>query len=343
MADVVVVGGGIAGSSCAYHLAAAGLATILVERESELGTHSSGRSAATLIPGYGGESNDELTTASLRFFETNGDGLAEHPLLTPRDLLWIEPLETDGEVHPLLGATPISVDAAVEMCPPLDPAAIEGAEAQFGGHDIDVEALLQAYVRGARRHGARVRRSSEAVELGRTRDGWRVSAGDIEVVCRFVVNAANAWADELARRAGLQPAGLTPMKRTAFIAPAEGVVSHLPLVLSGDNSFYFKPDVPGHLLCSRADETPVAPGDPRADELDVAYAIDRINTHTTLGIRSVRRTWAGLRVFSDDRRPVVEPHVDDPTFIWCAGLGGTGVQTSPGLGQRVSGLITSQG
>ncbi len=60
--DVVVVGGGIAGASCAHHLAVAGVSVALVERETELGTHSSGRSAATLIPGYGGVSNDDLTS-----------------------------------------------------------------------------------------------------------------------------------------------------------------------------------------------------------------------------------------------------------------------------------------
>jgi D-arginine dehydrogenase len=155
------------------------------------------------------------------------------------------------------------------------------------------------------------------------------------------VNAAGAWADDVAAAAGLATAGLRSLKRTAFVAPVQVETQRLPLVLAADSSFYFKPDVPGALLCSRADETQVDPCDPRADEIDVAFAIDRINAHTTLDIRHVRRAWAGLRVFAPDRNPLVEPHRDDPTFIWCAGLGGTGVQTSPGVGARVAEFVSA--
>jgi len=339
--DVLVVGGGIAGAACAHFCAARGLDVALVEREAELGAHSSGRSAATLIPGYGGEDADELTAASLAFFEADADGHATGPLLTPRDLLWIEPADAEGELERLMGATPISIEEAVALCPVLRPESIASAEAQMGGMDIDVEGLLQSYVRGARSHGAAIHRSREAIQLTRGSGEWTVEAGGETLVAPVVVNAANAWADELAERAGVAPVGLRPLKRTAFIAPSSGADSALPLVYAGDDTFYFKPDVPGHLLCSRADETPHPPGDPRADEFDVAFAIDRINTHTTLEIRSVRRTWAGLRVFAPDRRPVVGSDLSEPSFVWCAGLGGTGVQTSPGLGQRVAAEVGS--
>ena len=143
----------------------------------------------------------------------------------------------------------------------------------------------------------------------------------------------------MAQRAGLAPIGLQVLKRTAFVSPSSRGYRDFPLVAAADSSFYFKTDVDGLMLCSPADETPVAPGDPRPDELDVAYAIERINAHTTLQIGSVRRAWAGLRVFATDRRPVIEPHQADPTFIWCAGLGGTGVQTSPGTGIRVAEIL----
>jgi D-arginine dehydrogenase len=155
------------------------------------------------------------------------------------------------------------------------------------------------------------------------------------------VNAAGAWADDVAASAGLATAGLTPLKRTAFVAPVRADTTGLPLVLAADSSFYVKPDVPGVVLGSRADETPMEPCDPRAEEIDVAYAIDRINAHTTLDLRSVHRTWAGLRVFAADRQPLVEPHRHDASFVWCAGLGGTGVQTSPAVGARVAELAAA--
>lgn len=339
--DAVVVGGGIAGVSSLYHLARRGLRAVLVEREPDLGAHSTGRSAATLVPGYGGAISDGLTRAGLPFLLSDADGLAHQRLLTPRSLLWVHPGEPDGPVGDLPGATAIGVDEAVALCPPLRPGSISRAGLQQGGYDIDVEELLQAFGRGARRHGAMIHRSSTAIRLERRADHWQVYTSGFTVGAATVVNAAGAWADDVATAAGLRPAGLRSLKRTAFVTPVAVDTTGLPLVLAADNTFYFKPDVPGVLLCSRADETPSEPGDPRAEEIDVAYAIDRINAHTTLGIRTVHRTWAGLRVFTADREPLIGVHPDDPTFIWCAGLGGTGVQTAPAAGERVADIAAA--
>lgn len=338
--DVVVVGGGIAGASTTYHVARDGLRVVLLERESELGTHSTARSAATLVPGYGGPANDQFTNAGLAFLHSCADGLAAQPLLTPRPLLWVHPSEPTAPTGDLAGAEEISVDEAVDLCPQLRAGAIAQAAFQPGGYDIDVAELLAAYLRGARSHKAVVCRSSAAVRLERHDDHWAVESADFTVRAPVVVNAANAWADQVAIGAGLGPAGLRPLKRTAFVSPVSTATAGLPLVLSADHTFYFKPDVDGMLLCSRADETPSEPCDPRPDEVDVAYALDRINAHTTFDIRSVQRAWAGLRVFTADRQPLVEPHADDPTFIWCAGLGGTGVQTSVGVGSRIAEFAT---
>ena len=338
MIDVVVVGGGIAGASCAYHLGAEGLDTVLVEREPALGAHSTSRSAATLLPGYGGSENDVLTEAGRPFFESQAAGMAEHPLLIPRELLWVYPAEPEGANRDLPGATPVGVDTAMAKCPVLRREAISSASVQAGTFDIDVEGLLQALIRGAKSNGVQVRLTSEAMGLHKRRGYWQVDAV-AEVNARVVVNAAGAWADQLAARAGLAPVGFAALKRTAFVSPVSEVDQQLPMVVAADSSFYFKPEAGGLMLCSPADETPMPPGDPRPDELDVAYAIDRINAHSTLQLRSVRRAWAGLRVFAPDRQPVIQPHPADATFVWCAGLGGTGVQTAPGAGQRVAEIV----
>ncbi len=340
-ADVIGVGGGIAGATSVYHLARRGLRVVLLEREAELGTHSTARSAATLVPGYGGAANDEFTEAGLRFLHSCADGWAAQPLLTPRPLLWMHPAEPVGCAGELAGAEEVTVDEAVALCPPLRPETISRATVQPGGYDIDVAELLAAYVRGARAGGAVVHRSSAAVRIERQADHWAVHAADLTVRAPVVVNAAGAWADEVACAAGLRPAGLRPLKRTAFVCPVAQRTAGLPLVLAADHTFYFKPDVEGMLLCSRADEQPSEPCDPRPDEVDLAYAIERINAHTTFAIRSVSHAWAGLRVFTADRQPLVEPHEDDPSFIWCAGLGGTGVQTSPGVGAHIATLAST--
>jgi D-arginine dehydrogenase len=206
--------------------------------------------------------------------------------------------------------------------------------------DIDVAALHQAYVRGARQRGGEVVRSSPVTGLRRDRDGWVVSMPSASLRCDVVVNAAGAWADEVATMAGVRPIGLRPLRRTAFTCPApEGVdVRDWPLVADVDDRFYFKPEGP-QLLCSPADETPSAPCDAQPDEADVALAIERINEATTLGLRHVRRAWAGLRCFVADRTPVVGMDAGASGFMWLAGQGGYGIQTAPAMARATAGLV----
>jgi len=111
-----------------------------------------------------------------------------------------------------------------------------------------------------------------------------------------------------------------------------------PLVADVDHNWYVKPDG-SQFLCSPADEEPSEPCDAKPEEIDIAMAIDRINSATTLDIRHVASSWAGLRTFSPDRSMVIGPDPDDPTFVWCVGQGGTGIQTAPAAGQLVSDLI----
>lgn len=335
--DAVVIGGGIAGASCLHHLAAAGLSAVLVEREPDLGSHSTGRSAAVFAPGYGGPMNDVLCDESWAFFESDGHGLSDIPLLSPRDLLFISPAEPEVPNGELPGAEPISIAEAVGRCPVLRPEALSGAALHPGGRDIDVEAVMQAFVRGARADGGEIVRSAAAVGIERSDGHWTVDIGADQLRADVVVNAAGAWADQINIAAGLAPVGAKPLKRTAFLSPTSvDDIMGWPMVIAADHSCYFKPDVPGVLLCSRSDETPVEPGEPQVDEIDVAAAIHFINELTTLDLRSVHSTWAGLRVFTDDRQPVVGPHADEPTFLMCVGLGGTGVSTAPAVGARIA-------
>jgi D-arginine dehydrogenase len=154
-----------------------------------------------------------------------------------------------------------------------------------------------------------------------------------------VVNAAGAWADAVAEAFGAAPVGLRPLRRTVAVARASRPVDpDWPFVVDLGGRFYFKPEGP-NVLASPADETPEAPGDPRADELDVALTLDRVNEVSDLGLRSVQSSWAGLRTFAPDGNPVVGFDPAVPGLFWFAGQGGYGIQIAPALAELGAALL----
>ena len=207
--------------------------------------------------------------------------------------------------------------------------------------DMDVHAIHQGFLRGAKGAGAQLLCGAEVQRVQRESDGgWRVDTAADSFHARTVVNAAGAWCDELARLVGVATVGLVPKRRTAFTteAPVGCDTSAWPLVIDAAESFYFKPDA-GVLLMSPANEDAVSPQDVQPEELDIAIAVDHIETATTLQIRQVRRKWAGLRSFVSDKSPVVGFAPDTPGFFWLAGQGGYGIQTAPAMGELAAALV----
>ena len=345
--DVCVVGGGMAGACIAAHLAAEA-SVVLVERETTVAYHTTGRSAAAFIESYGPPAIRHLTVASRAFFvERGGSGPDRPPLLVPRPVLMVG---DDTQVGTLDAAARVgrqfvpeierlTAAEAAALCPVLDRTRLAGGVLDPRAQDIDVAAVLDVMLAQCRAVGGRVQTSSELVRLERDGSAWTVHlSGGRSLRAGVVVDAAGAWGDELGRRAGAAPVGLQPKRRTALLVPGPGDHGAWPLVVDVDERWYFKPEGP-NLLCSPADETPVDPGDARPEELDVALAIDRINAATTLGIRHVRSSWAGLRTFSPDGNPVVGFDTDVDGFFWFVGQGGYGIQTAPAMGRLGAALV----
>jgi D-arginine dehydrogenase len=284
-----------------------------------------------------------LTKASRSFFDNPPPGLADVGFLERRGALWIgRPEQTASLERELVEAGPraekLSSAEALDLVPVLTQD-IAWSIYVPDALDLDVAAIHQTFVRGMRREGATIVVSSPAIGLTRQQSGWLTTTPGGTYAADVVVNAAGAWGDEVAALAGVEPVGLDPRRRTAFMVPGDASYAHWPLVADVDNLFYFRPDGT-QILCSLADETPIPPGDAQPEPLDIALAIERINAATTLGIRTVRSAWAGLRTFVADRAMVIGFDRDHPGFFWLVGQGGTGIQTAPAAGELTAALVT---
>jgi D-arginine dehydrogenase len=346
---IAVVGGGMAGVSAAYALAKhnSNPHVILLEAEAQLAHHTTGRSAAQLILNYGAMPVRPLTEASLLFFHEPPAELCDEPLLAEQGVLTFGHADQDEVMDEKLASglainpniSELSIDEAAKLFPPLRRDAITRVIYEQGSYNIDVSLLHQAFVRGLRALGGEIAVLTR-MERGIRQDGsgWTLETTDGPRSADVVVNAAGAWGDVVAKSAGVQPVGLTPKRRTAFMvnSPSPGSASW-PMAAEAELAWYLKPDGP-QFLCSPGDETPSDPLDAKPEEVDVALAIDRINADTTLDIRSVRSSWAGLRTFTEDGSMVIGPDPEVPNFVWSVGQGGTGIQTAPAAGQLVADL-----
>ena len=348
--DFLIVGAGIAAASLGYFLAPHARVTLL-ERESQPGYHSTGRSAALFLASYGTDQVRALTLASRAFLDTPPPGFADVPILSPRGALFAATPEQAGllDEHCALLArmSPqsrrLNREQTLALVPVLRPERLLGSALEPDAADIDVHALHQGYLRGLRRHGGQLVCDAEVTHAERHGAGWVVQAGGREHRAAVLVNAAGAWCDVIARMAGVAPIGLQPKRRSAFVfAPPAGVdVSRWPSVVGADESWYFKPDA-GLLLGSPANADPVDPQDVQPEELDIALGIHRIEEHTTLQIRRPQRTWAGLRSFVADGDLVGGFDTQVPGFFWVAAQGGYGIQTSAAMGQACAALLRGE-
>jgi D-arginine dehydrogenase len=346
-ADCIIVGAGIAGASVGYWLSPH-LRVLLLERESQPGYHSTGRSAALFMESYGTPQVRALTMASRAFFEGPPDGFADHALLGERGAMMVaEPGQHDeltAHWEVLRAISPrarlLDVAGACEITPVLRREMLIGAVHEPDAADMDVHAIHQGFLRGMRRHGGRVVTDAEVTSLQRVGDVWRLAAGGQAYEAPVIVNAAGAWADVIGALAGAKAIGLQPCRRSAFIfAPPAGMdCSRWPLTAGVTHDWYIKPDA-GMLLGSPANADVVEPQDVQPEELDIAIAIDRIQRMTTLTIARPTRTWAGLRSFVPDGDLVGGWDAQVPGFFWVAAQGGYGIQTSPAMGEACAALV----
>ncbi len=321
MHDVLIIGGGIAGVSAAARLTALG-SVLLIEAEPNLAHHASSRSAAIFLESYGAPSTVALNRASRAELQVRG-------VLSPRGLLTLAAAGDDERFERSMAeleAEEIGLAEARALFPILGGAVIRAAF-HADTLDLDTDRLLQGFLREARACGAEVLMRAPVASIGRTESGWEVDAVGVMHQARVLVNAAGPWADRVAAMAGLPPVGIQPLRRSMARIPAPMDPSGWPMVEGAGETWYMKPDA-GALLVSPAEEDPQEPHDAWADDMVLAEGLARFEAHVTMEVTRILASWAGLRSFAPDRQLVLGPDPLDPAFIWCAGQGGYGFQTS---------------
>lgn len=344
--DVAIIGAGIAGASLAAELAGA-RSVLLLEAEEFPGYHSTGRSAAFWSETYGGAAIQPLTTASYDFLATPPAEFSAQGFLASRGALHIGTSANRAAADSMLSDFAGSLVRIEQLA--TDQIDLHLAGRRNGWDialwepdccDIDVAGLHQSYLRAAKQKGSHLacRAGVSALDY---RDGhWRIETHAGQFAADLVVNAAGAWADQVAQLAGLGALAIQPYRRTVLqveISPC--APPDLPLVVGLDGSFYFKPDAGGRLWLSPHDEIATPPCDAAPEELEVAMAIARFEEVVDWKIERIERKWAGLRSFAPDRKPVIGRDPAHDRFFWLAGQGGFGIQTAPAVARLAADLL----
>jgi len=336
-ADILVVGGGIAGIALAGELAPHARVRVL-ERESQPAYHSSGRTAALYIEPYSNLEVFALTRGSLEFLLQPPEGFAPVPLAHPRGSLTLAPGGQEARLDQFLSQwqplcpeiREISLAEASARLPALRPGYARRAAFDAAVWALDTDAMLQGWLRILRRAGGELVTDAEVSAIARKSGQWTVETAAGRFTAPVLVNAAGAWAGKLGLLAGAAALPLEPRRRSAALvaAPADYTVEDWPVVADAAHTFYFKPEG-GALMLSPADATPTVPCDARPEEIDLALAVERAEQAVALGVRRFMATWAGLRTFVPDEAPVYGWDPALPGFYWAAGQGGSGFQTAP--------------
>ncbi len=340
MIDFLVIGGGIAGVSVGARLASLG-EVLLLEAEAGLGYHTSGRSAAMFEETYGLPSTVALNKASKSHLASANGGV-----LSPRGFLLVAGADQrDSFNADVTGMAMeiISLEDAQALVPILNPLKVARTAYHAEAWDIDTDRLIQNFARDIRDSGGTIRFGQRVVSIDRAAGAWVVTTSEESYDAKVLVNAAGSWADEIAAMAGVRPIGLTPFRRSMARIPAPGGhdLSNWPMVFGTGESWYCKPDA-GKLIVSPADEDPSHPHDAWPDDMELAEGLARYEEFVTEPVTRLESSWAGLRTFAPDRCLVLGPDAQDPSFVWVAGQGGYGFQSSPAASQLVADLVAGR-
>jgi D-arginine dehydrogenase len=344
--DIIVIGAGIAGASIAAHLAETKRVLIL-EMEDRPGFHTTGRSAATFEPNYGPPPMLAFTRASNEFFVNPPQGFTDGPLLVPRSSLFFEAEGQETFTEKLLasgsGLEELSEAQALKHFPVLREGYAKRTFLDPHTGDLDVDLLHRGYLKLFKARGGQLFNSAAAETVLRAGKDRRVITPQGIFEAEILVNAAGAWGDVIAIKAGVKPVGLQPKRRSIGAIPVDGIpgVADFPLVTDVGKTWYAKPQS-GKMMVSSADATLVDPHDAYPDDMAIAEGIERLMTATTIEVNHLEHSWGGLRTFAPDGSPVIGYEQQAEGFFWLVGEGGYGIQSAPALSRTAAAMVLGQ-
>ena len=344
--DIIVIGAGIAGASVAAHLAETKRVGIL-EMEDRPGFHTTGRSAATFEPNYGPPPMLAFTRASTDFFVNPPPGFTDGPLLMPRASLFFEAEGQEAFTKTLLetgsGLKELSEAQALELFPVLQPGYAKRIFLDPHTGDLDVDLLHRGYLKLFKTRGGELFNNATADKIERNGATWRITTPQGIFESEILVNAAGAWGDVVALKAGVKPVGLQPKRRSIGVIPLDGIegAADFPMVTDVGETWYAKPQS-GKLMVSSADAAPVDPHDAYADDMAIAEGIERLMNATTIEVNHLDHSWGGLRTFAPDGSPVIGYDQHTEGFFWLVGQGGYGIQSAPALSRTAAAMVLRQ-
>lgn len=353
-ADFIIIGAGIAGASVAYELSKHGK-VIVLERESQPGYHTTGRSAAVLETTYGqgDPAIYALTKTSSLFLENPPSGFTDAELLNWRGELYIAPKDDRDKVieryEKLIKMTDdvklVDREEIRKIVPIInDNYGDLGLYLENELADIDVHALHEGYMKGAKTRGTEFINKAEVLRISKLNEIWSIETNVGSYSAPIIVNAAGSWVDEIAKKANVQEIGIRPQRRTMIVVDApDGIndIDNWPMVVELVDTFYFKTDA-GKIIISPCDKTLSEPCDAQPEEIDVAYAAHYFQECTDIEIHKVEQKWAGLRNGTKDKYPALGFAPDADGFFWLAGQEGIGIMTSPAMSRIATSLIIGE-
>ena len=352
-AEVVIIGGGIAGSSIAWHLTDAGCKNVLViERETAQGKGSTGKSMGGVRAQFSTPVNIRMSMYSIPFYARFDDVLGHPAGYKPQGYMFVatkqahmDYLRANFERQQALGLKTAGIITAAEivsMLPLLRNDDIIGGSFCSTDGFVDPYSVMTGFMARAVESGATLWKNTEVTGITRDRQGISgVETTRGPVSTRKVVNAAGPWAAQAAKMAGVD-LPVEPLRRMLVPSePFDGFPLTAPMVIDMSTGFHFRPEGRGFLLAWNDPEQ--TPGfrtdfDPAFIEKILVHAANRVPAFENLPINP-KRAWAGLYAMTPDHHCILGPVEAVPGFYVANGFSGHGVMHAPATGKILSDLL----